>query len=139
MQDLNLPIDVLALDRQAWTLRKYSAIVTAVMAELQNESQKILLSEAFLSERIGSVSYGPVQSVLFGTPDNLPNDSDGARITNIVNIPGPVISLVTYDDHMTMEERAGVNILKTDLIGRLIPIIRHPMGDGAAWTDHNSG
>ena len=34
VQDLHLPIDVLPLDSQAWTLRTYSAIVIAVMLSL---------------------------------------------------------------------------------------------------------
>ena len=111
------------------------------MTELLHESQKTLPSEAFLSEQNRFCLIRPVQSVLFGIPDNSHNDNEGAHIINVVNIPGMVIGLVAYDEHMTMEERAEGNVLNTDLIfGRLIPIIRHPICHGAAWTDqtHNN-
>ena len=61
---------------------------------------------------------------------------------NVVNIAGMVIRLVTYDDHMTLEECPEENVLNTvntDLIlGRLIPIIRHPICDGACVDRSNS-
>lgn len=94
--------------------------------------------KAFLFERIGPVSYVLVQSVLIGIPGKLPNDNDGAPIIYTVNIPTTVTGLVTYDDHMTLEERAGGNVQKTDLVGRLIPIVRHPMSDVTAWKTYNS-
>lgn len=75
---------------------------------------------------------------LIAIPDKLPNDTDGAPTIFIVNIPTTVIELVTYDDQRIMEERLGGNVVIADWVGRLIPIVRHPMGDVARWTDYNS-
>ena len=85
------------------------------MAELLRESKKTLSRTAFLSEIIGPVSNGPVQGVLIGIPKNLPNVQDGSSIMYIVSIPSTVMGLVIYDGRVTMEERAGGNILHTDL------------------------
>ena len=48
------------------------------------------------------------------------------------------MELVTYDDHMILEERVGGNVVLTDLGGRPIPIVRHPMGDVTEWADYDS-
>ncbi len=79
-----------------------------------------------------------MESVLIGIPHNLLNDNDGALIIYIVNIPTTVMGLATYDDHMIMEERVGGNVVIIDLVGRLIPIVRHPIGDVDGWTNYNS-
>ena len=64
-------------------------------------------------------------------PDNLPNHKDGAPALYIVSTLTTVMELVTYDDHMIIEEQLGGKVVITDLVGRLIPIVRHPMGDVA--------
>ncbi len=78
-----------------------------------------------------------MESVLIGTPDKLPNDNDGSPMIHAVNTLTTVMELVTYDDHVIMEEGVGGNLVITNLVG-LIPIIRYAMGRVAGWADYKS-
>ena len=79
-----------------------------------------------------------MEGVLIGTPDKLSNDDDGAPTICIVNTLITVMELVTYDDLVVIEEGAGGNVVFTNLIRRLIRMIRLAMGHVAGWTDYNS-
>lgn len=147
-------IGVAPLDAQAWTLRTFSATVLVCMptiicrlaeylieqnepsnsvrlilyiGELLHNSQKKLLRKGFLSARIGPIQYGSVDGGLIGFPDSLTTDNDDNATIYAVNTQGVMMELVTDDGEPIMEEGVRGNKVITNLVRRLMPIIRYPM------------
>ena len=65
--------------------------------------------------------------VLIGFPDSLITDNDDNAIIYAVNTQDVVMELVTDDGEPITEEGVRGNKVTTNLVRRLIPVIRYPM------------
>ena len=163
--NLHLSIGVAPLESQAWTVRTYAATVLVAMptvmcrlaeyliecdekvtsvrlllyiGELLHKDQKVLLSKAFPSARVGPIQYGSVDGGLIGMPDLPPGGIDQDSISYTVNSPSMIMELITDIGDSITEEGVIGNVVITNLTRRLMPIIRYPMGDAAEWVDYSS-
>ena len=162
--NFHLSIGVSPLDSQAWTIRTFSATVLVAMptimcrlaeylleqnepshsvrlilyiGELLHKNQKALLKRAFPSARIGPVQYGSVDGGFIGRPDSLPNDNDEVATTYTLNSSTMIMELVTDEGQVITENGIRGNVVITNLLRRLMPVIRYPMGDMAEWMDYS--
>lgn len=158
--NFHLSVRVAPLESQAWTLRTYAATVLVAMptvmcrladyliethqpvssvrlllyiGELLHRDQRILLKRAFPSAKIGPVQYGSVDGGLIGRPENSPSGVDQHTTSYTVNTSSMIMELLTDTGDLITEEGVKGNVVITNLIRRLMPIIRYPMGDAAEW------
>ena len=163
--NFHLSIGVAPLESQAWTLRTYTATVLVAMptvmcrladyliqidqkipsvrlllylGELLHKDQKVLLGKAFPSAQIGPIVYGSVDGGLIGLPDSLPGGIDEDPTIYVVNTSSIIMELITDTGDVITAEGVKGNIVITNLVRRLMPIIRYPMGDAAEWVDYSS-
>ena len=163
--NFQLSIGVAPLESQAWTLRTYSATVLAAMptvmcrladylikldhqipsvrlilyiGELLHQDQKDLLGRAFPSAQIGPIQYGSVDGGLIGLPEDPPGSTDQNPTCYIVDTSTMIMELITDTGELITAEGVRGNIVITNLVRRLMPVIRYPMGDAAEWTDYSS-
>ena len=163
--NFHLSIGVAPLESQVWTLRTYAATVLVAMptvmcrladylikldqqvssvrlllytGELLHKDQKVLLSRAFPSAKIGPVLYVSVDGGLIGLPDVQPGGIDQDPTSYTVNTSSMVMELVTDIGDVITAEGVKGNVVITNLSRRLMPIIRYPMGDAAEWVDYSS-
>lgn len=163
--NFHLSIGVAPLDSQVWTLHTYAATVLIAMptimcrladylvkrnesvtsirlllyvGELLHKDQKVLLLKAFPSAHIGPVQYTSVDAGLIGTPDVSPGSIGADYVTYRVNTQSMIMELVTDADEVITEEGMRGNVVITNLVRRLMPVIRYPMGDLAEWVDYPS-
>ena len=163
--NFHLAIGVAPLDAQAWTLQTFSATVLVSMptvacrlaeylidhdepsnsvrlilyiVDLLHKDQQVLLRKAFPSARIGPIQYGSVDGGFIGFPDSLPTDNDEDATIYTVNTQNVIMELISDDGQSITEVGIRGHIVVTNLVRRLMPIIRYPMGDVAEWTDYSS-
>ena len=97
------------------------------IGELLHNGQKKLLRKGFPSARIGPIQYGSVDGGLIGFPDSLTTDNDDNATIYAVNTQDVIMELVTDDGEPITEEGVRGNKVITNLVRRLMPIIRYPM------------
>ena len=163
--NFHLSIGVAPLESQAWTLRTYAATVLVAMptimcrladylfvhhqpvssvrlvlyvGELLHKDQRILLSKAFPSAKVGPLQYVSVDGGPIGLPDDGPGGIDQDPTSYTVNTANIIMELITDTGDMITKEGVKGNVVITNLTRRLMPVIRYPMGDAAEWTDYSS-
>lgn len=103
------------------------------IGEHLHKDQKVLLLKAFPSARIGPIKNGSVDAGFIGLPDNLPGGIGENYAPHAVNTQSMVMEVVTDTEEVITEEGMRGNVVITNLVRRLMPVIRYPRGDVAGW------
>ncbi|MFB7468590.1 hypothetical protein ACFCZ1_34775 [Streptomyces sp. NPDC056224] len=100
------------------------------------EDQRSLVVTAFPNADIRSQGYASVDAGILAAP--VPGEPD-ARVHR-VHRPHKLLEIVDESTGEPIREpgRPG-RLLATDLVRRLMPVIRYPVGDVAAWVDCEDG
>ncbi|KAA2250972.1 phenylacetate--CoA ligase family protein [Solihabitans fulvus] len=98
--------------------------------------QRALLAAAFPNAEVRSIGYASVDAGILGAP--VAGEPD-ARVHQAF-APDKLVEIVDQHTGEPIEEpgRPG-RVLVTDLVRRLLPVIRYPVGDLAEWVDVAAG
>ncbi|OAA65588.1 AMP-dependent synthetase/ligase [Niveomyces insectorum RCEF 264] len=96
----------------------------------------------FPNARIRPLSYGSVELKIIAFPISRPGDEEYADVDPIykVNSSSVIVEIIDSSDGSVIKEngRRGL-VVGTNLIMRLQPKIRYPVGDSAEWVDYDAG
>jgi len=94
----------------------------------------------FPNIRIRPLSYGSVELKIIGFPSNLPEDDD-ADVHPVYKVNRSSVIMEIIDSNGTVIKENGKRglVVGTNLIMRLQPKIRYPVGDSAEWVDYDAG
>ncbi|WP_280691443.1 MULTISPECIES: phenylacetate--CoA ligase family protein [unclassified Kitasatospora] len=97
------------------------------------DDQLTLLAQAFPGAVVRSIGYASVDAGILAGPVARENDT---RVHQVFG-PDKVVELLDTETGEPIEEpgRSG-RVVATDLVRRLMPIIRYPVGDLAQWVDY---
>ena len=97
------------------------------IGELLHNDWKKLLRKGFPSARSGPIQYGSVDRGLNRFPDSLRTDNDDNATICAVNTQDVIMEQVTDDGEPITEEGIRGNIVITNLVRRVTPIIHYPL------------
>lgn len=97
------------------------------------EDQRPLIAKAFPNAAVRSLGYASVDAGVLAAPVQGETDARVHRVHRLQK----VLEIVDEATGEPIREpgRAG-RLLVTDLVRRLMPVIRYPVGDSAEWVDH---
>ncbi|KAF4806428.1 Phenylacetate-coenzyme A ligase [Colletotrichum siamense] len=98
------------------------------------DDQAGLLKAAFPNATIRSVVYGSMDCGIIGLPPK-PEDYNNDPRLHQVNSPNIIVEIVNDDGEVTTTPGEAGSLVVTNVERRLMPIIRYPSGDRAAWVD----
>ncbi|WP_235884082.1 phenylacetate--CoA ligase family protein [Saccharopolyspora elongata] len=98
------------------------------------EDQRRLITEAFPNAVVRSLGYASVDAGVLAAPVQ---DEPDARVHRVHRLH-KLVEIVDDETGDPIREpgRPG-RLLATDLVRRLMPLIRYPVGDRAAWVDYD--
>jgi phenylacetate-coenzyme A ligase PaaK-like adenylate-forming protein len=100
------------------------------------EDQRALIAEAFPNGAVRSLGYASVDAGVLAAPVQ---DEPDARVHRVHRVQ-KLVEIVDADTgEVIREPRRPGRLLATDLVRRLMPLIRYPVGDLAEWVDHADG
>ncbi|KAI9775681.1 MAG: hypothetical protein M1839_000948 [Geoglossum umbratile] len=100
-----------------------------------------LVRSAFPRATVGPLMFSSVDGGLIGLPAHPPvyGGDDDINPTYIVNTPTVVMEIISEDGEVIAEPHRRGRVVITDLMRRLQPVVRYPMGDLAEWIDYGAG
>ena len=152
-----------SFENQSWTLHELSATVVVAMPTVARRlgeylvqngrklekirlllyvgehfpvEQRAYLRAAFPHAQIKPLFFGSVDAGIVGMPVNLPGQMDDKFATYTVNVPNVIMEIVSSAGEVITEEGNRGQIVVTNFMRRLMPIIRYPMGDLAEWVNY---
>ncbi|GKT44269.1 uncharacterized protein ColSpa_04450 [Colletotrichum spaethianum] len=102
------------------------------------DDQAGLLKAAFPNAAIKSVVYGSMDCGIIGLPPRGEHYTHDPRVHQ-VNSPNILVEIVNDDGEVTSTPGEAGSLVVTNMERRLMPIIRYPSGDRAAWVDRSLG
>jgi phenylacetate-CoA ligase len=98
------------------------------------EDQRAILRAAFPNATLNSCGYASIDGGMLGSP--MPDASD-PRVHRVFE-PHTMLEIVDPETGSPIT-RPGVagRVVTTDLVRRLMPVIRYPVGDVAEWVDYS--
>ncbi|KAK1579123.1 AMP-dependent synthetase/ligase [Colletotrichum navitas] len=102
------------------------------------DDQAGLLKAAFPNATIRSVVYGSMDCGIIGLPPKEDHYNHDPRLHQ-VNSPNIVVEILNDDGQPINEPGEVGSLVATNMERRLMPIIRYPSGDRAAWVDPSLG
>ncbi|KAJ0144852.1 hypothetical protein CTA2_1087, partial [Colletotrichum tanaceti] len=102
------------------------------------DDQAALLRAAFPNATVRSLVYGSMDSGVIGLPPAAEHYTGDPRLHQ-VNDPGIIVEIVNGDGEVTSVPGEEGSLVVTNLERRLMPIVRYPSGDRAAWVDPSLG
>ncbi|KAK2060233.1 AMP-dependent synthetase/ligase [Colletotrichum caudatum] len=96
------------------------------------------LKAAFPNATIRSVVYGSMDCGIIGLPPKVDHYNHDPRLHQ-VNSPNVVVEILNEDGEPISEPGVVGSLVATNMERRLMPIIRYPSGDRAAWVDLSLG
>ncbi|KAK6225186.1 AMP-dependent synthetase/ligase [Colletotrichum tabaci] len=102
------------------------------------DDQAGLLKAAFPNATIRSLVYGSMDSGVIGLPPAAEHYTGDPRLHQ-VNDPNIIVEIVNEDGEVTNVPGEEGSLVVTNVERRLMPIIRYPSGDRAAWVDPSLG
>ncbi|KAK1660187.1 AMP-dependent synthetase/ligase [Colletotrichum godetiae] len=96
------------------------------------DDQAGLLKAAFPNATIRSVVYGSMDCGIIGLPPKEEHYTNDPRLHQ-VNDPNIIVEIVTEDGEVTTTPGEAGSLVVTNLERQLMPIVRYPSGDRAAW------
>ncbi|KAK8100410.1 hypothetical protein PG999_010784 [Apiospora kogelbergensis] len=99
-----------------------------------------LLREAFPNAAVKSLIYGSMDCGVIGLPPgpDVTNANNDPRLHQ-VNSPGIVVEILDGDGQAITSSGEAGRLIVTNVERRLMPIVRYPAGDRAAWVDATRG
>ncbi|KAK6834068.1 AMP-dependent synthetase/ligase [Apiospora arundinis] len=100
-----------------------------------------LLREAFPNATVKSLIYGSMDCGVIGLPpgpDVSENHNNDPRLHQ-VNSPSILVEILDDDGHVVTSPGEAGRLIVTNVERRLMPIVRYPSGDRAAWVDASRG
>jgi phenylacetate-CoA ligase len=101
--------------------------------EAFHDDQRPLIAKAFPDAAVRSLGYASVDAGVLAAP------VEGGADVRVHRVHGPhkVLEILDEDTAEPVREpgRPGL-LVATDLVRRLMPVIRYPVGDVAEWVDH---
>ncbi|UQC90730.1 AMP-dependent synthetase/ligase [Colletotrichum lupini] len=98
------------------------------------DDQAGLLKVAFPNATIRSVVYGSMDCGIIGLPPKPEHYTNDTRLHQ-VNDPNIIVEIITEDGKVTTTPGEVGSLVVTNLERQLMPIVRYPSGDRAAWVD----
>lgn len=98
------------------------------------EDQRALISRAFPGAIIRSLVYGSIDAGVIGFPTFDPD----SRVHTVAS-PFVVVEILDSNDKPITENGVSGSVVATNLMRKLMPIVRYPVGDRACWTDYEKG
>ncbi|KAF6827215.1 amp-dependent synthetase ligase [Colletotrichum musicola] len=98
------------------------------------DDQAGLLRAAFPNAEVRSVVYGSMDSGVIGLPPRREHYAGDPRLHQ-VNSPNVVVEIVGEDGKVVTTPGEPGSLVVTNVERRLMPIVRYPSGDRAAWVD----
>ncbi|OLN81993.1 Phenylacetate-coenzyme A ligase, partial [Colletotrichum chlorophyti] len=102
------------------------------------DDQAGLLKAAFPNASIRSVVYGSMDCGVIGLPPKPEHYTNDPRLHQ-VNDPNIIIEIMNEDGEIITSPGEAGSLVVTNVERRLMPIIRYPSGDRAAWVDPTLG
>jgi phenylacetate-CoA ligase len=99
-----------------------------------------LVRSAFPRAAVGAFMFSSVDGGLVGLPTYPPvfGGDDDINPTYVANTPTVIMEIVSEDGEVITETNRRGSIVVTDLMRRLQPVVRYPMGDLAEWIDYEA-
>lgn len=98
------------------------------------DDQAGLLRAAFPNAEVRSVVYGSMDSGVIGLPPPREHYAGDPRMHQ-VNSPNVIVEIVGEDGKVITTPGEPGSLVVTNVERRLMPIVRYPSGDRAAWVD----
>ncbi|TEA15465.1 Phenylacetate-coenzyme A ligase [Colletotrichum sidae] len=98
------------------------------------DDQAGLLKAAFPNAAIRSVVYGSMDCGIIGLPPKPEHYTNDPRLHQL-NSPNILVEIINEDGRVTTTPGEAGSLVVTNLERRLMPVIRYPSGDRAAWVD----
>lgn len=98
------------------------------------DDQAGILKAAFPNATIRSVVYGSMDCGIIGLPPKPEHYTHDPRLHQ-VNDPNVIIEIINDAGEVTTTPGEAGSLVATNVERRLMPIIRYPSGDRAAWVD----
>ncbi|KAK1997320.1 AMP-dependent synthetase/ligase [Colletotrichum falcatum] len=102
------------------------------------DDQAPLLKAAFPNATIRSVVYGSMDCGIIGLPPRGGHYNQDPRLHQ-VNSPNVIVEILNEDGEPVREPGEVGSLVATNMERRLMPIVRYPSGDRAAWVDPSLG
>ncbi|KUJ21665.1 uncharacterized protein LY89DRAFT_681104 [Mollisia scopiformis] len=95
----------------------------------------------FPNAEIRPLEYGSVELKILGFPINRPGNEKDADVDPIyrVNTSSAIMEIIDGNGSVIRENGRRGLVVGTNLIMRLQPKIRYPVGDSAEWVDYDAG
>ena len=100
--------------------------------------RRISSKRPFLVHESGPIQYGSVDGGYIAKPDSFLDDDAEVNTIYTVHTPTMITEIITDEDCTIKEDRTRGNVVMTNWVRRLMPVIRYPMGDVAEWTEYSS-
>lgn len=98
------------------------------------DDQVKLLKDAFPNATVQSLAYGSMECGLIGMPLETDGSAQDPRVHQ-VNLSTIVIEIINEDGQVITTPGEAGSLVVTNVERRLMPIIRYPSGDRAAWVN----
>ena len=100
-----------------------------------------LRRSVFPNVRIRPLSYGSVELKIIAFPLNRPGDDEDADVNPLykVNSSSVIMEILDSDGKVIKENGKRGLVVGTNLLMKLQPKIRYPVGDSAEWVDYDAG
>ncbi|KAI9774068.1 MAG: hypothetical protein M1840_005161 [Geoglossum simile] len=99
-----------------------------------------LVRSAFPRATVGPLMFSSVDGGLIGLPAFPPvyGGDDDINPTYVVNTPTVIMEIISDNGEAITEPYRRGRVVITDLMRRLQPVVRYPMGDLAEWIDYEA-
>lgn len=97
--------------------------------------QELLLHPVFPNAKFRSCIYGSIDAGVVAKPA----DDTDPRVHQL--LPGIIAEISTDAEELEFTQEYGVegSLVVTNLMRRLMPVVRYPIGDRAEWVDYKAG